>query len=245
VLFAPLALTACDSTAEQSARRAQAAPKLDRQAGLRVGRENREIRVGRTVVLNDRRNDRTAAVVTLRNTGPRTQLQVPLAITVTDRRGKVVFRNDLPGLTADLTSAPVVEAGDQLAWVNDQIVNARGARRVRARVGESPRRAAGAAAAAAPLPRITLRRVRLRRDAIEQAYTATGRVVNRSRIVQRRLVVFGVARRRGRIVAAGRAVIPTLNPGAKGVAFTIFFVGNPKGAELDLTAPPVVVQGGR
>jgi hypothetical protein len=80
--------------------------------------------------------------------------------------------------------------------------------------------------------------VHLERDPID-GVTAVGRIVNASSIPQQRLVIFATARRGARIVAAGRAVVPVLRPGAKGARFTLFFVGDPKGAKLRVQAPAV------
>ncbi len=49
--------------------------------------------------------------------------------------------------------------------------------------------------------------------------------------------MLGVARRGGRIVAAGRAIVPLVKPGKK-AKFNLFFIGNPKGARVTLSAPP-------
>jgi hypothetical protein len=66
---------------------------------------------------------------------------------------------------------------------------------------------------------------------------AAGGVTNASKIDQRDLVVYAVARKRGRIVAAGRAILPEVSPGAK-VAFQRFFVGDPRSARIEASAPP-------
>jgi hypothetical protein len=44
-------------------------------------------------------------------------------------------------------------------------------------------------------------------------------------------------------VAAGRAVLPELAPGAS-IPFQIFFVGDPRGARVELTVPPTVLARG-
>jgi len=72
---------------------------------------------------------------------------------------------------------------------------------------------------------------------------AKGTIVNRSKIAQRRLTIFCVARKGGKIVAAGRAILDALAPaGAKPTRFTVFFIGNPKGAKLSFSAPPTVLE---
>ena len=53
-------------------------------------------------------------------------------------------------------------------------------------------------------------------------------MTNDSKIAQRELVVLGVARRGGRIVAAGRAIVPLVKPGKKAtvkVDVTVAYAG--------------------
>ena len=64
-----------------------------------------------------------------------------------------------------------------------------------------------------------------------------GGLVNRSKVLQRDIVVFAVARRGKRVVAAGRAAVERLKPGAR-ATFQVFFIGDPRGARLTLAAPP-------
>jgi hypothetical protein len=66
--------------------------------------------------------------------------------------------------------------------------------------------------------------------------SAEGEVANHSPLAQGELVVYALARRSGKIVAAGRAVVPVLAAGAT-KRFQIFFIGNAKGAQLQVTAP--------
>ncbi len=63
-----------------------------------------------------------------------------------------------------------------------------------------------------------------------------GTVVNHSRVSQQQLVVYAVARRAGRVVAAGRAVLPEAKAG-QSTPFQVFFIGNPQGAKLEVSAP--------
>jgi len=67
--------------------------------------------------------------------------------------------------------------------------------------------------------------------------TAAGTVRDRSTVTQQALVVYVVARRAGRAVAAGRAILPEVAPGAA-VPFQAFLVGNsPAGTRLEASAP--------
>jgi hypothetical protein len=180
---------------------------------------------------------RSEAVITLRNSSRRTVTALPLLFTLTDAAGKAVFSNDTPGASADLTTVPSLRPGGTLAWVNDAIVDVAGAAAVEAKVGVG-------AAAPGGTPRLRLSKVRLESDPID-GFTAVGKVFNASAVTQERLVIFAVARRGTKIVAAGRAVVPSVKRGRKGVRFTLFLVGDPRGARLSLAAPPVTFAGAR
>jgi len=230
-LVAVLALSGCESSQSKSARlRAQAKTSAPEQ-GLRIAAVSADVRVTASTVLNDVKAKRSAAVITLRNTSPRELTGLPLLFTLSDGAGKQVFTNASPGASPDLTTVPSLRAGGTLDWVNDAIVNVAGAKGVEAKIG------AGAAAPGS-VPRLRLSRPKLESD-VGGGYTAVGTVFNASSVAQRRLVIFAVARRGGRIVAAGRAVVPTVEPGPKGAPFTAFLVGDPRGAKLSVTAPPV------
>lgn len=72
---------------------------------------------------------------------------------------------------------------------------------------------------------------------------AKGSIVNRSKVAQKRLTIFGVARKGSAVVAAGRGILDILPPaGAKPTQFTVFFIGNPKGAKLSFSAPATVLE---
>jgi hypothetical protein len=66
--------------------------------------------------------------------------------------------------------------------------------------------------------------------------TETGSVANQSALAQADLTVYAVARRAGKVVAAGRAVLPEVAAGTS-VPFQIYFVGNPGGAHIEVSAP--------
>jgi hypothetical protein len=60
-------------------------------------------------------------------------------------------------------------------------------------------------------------------------------------------VISCVARKGDRILAAGRGIVDRLAPAAgakKPTTFTVFFIGDPKGAAVDCAAPPTVLSGG-
>jgi len=64
----------------------------------------------------------------------------------------------------------------------------------------------------------------------------SGTVRNRSNVTQQHLVVYVIARRGATIVAAGRAILTEVAPGAS-VAFQAFLAGTPAGAKLEASAP--------
>lgn len=233
---AVLLLTGCESSQTKSARLQSQTKRSAPQQGLRIGRVSPDVRVTASTVLNDVRAKRSAAVITLRNTSARVQAALPLAFSVADAAGKKVFSNDAPGASADLTTVPSLPPRGTLVWVNDAIVNVAGAQSVAAKVGTGK--------APAAEPRLRLSKVALRNDPID-GVTAVGKVFNNSKVVQQRLVIFAVARRGGRIVAAGRSVVASVKPGPKGARFTVYFVGDPRRATLSLAAPPVSFGGQR
>jgi hypothetical protein len=84
------------------------------------------------------------------------------------------------------------------------------------------------------LPKLTISSARL--EAQPGGAAASGTLANRSKVEQRALVVFAVVRSRGRVVGAGRAVLPQLAPGAS-ARFQAFLIGGASG-RLEVAAPP-------
>lgn len=227
-----LLLAACESTQTKSARLSAQAGDLKTQRGVRIARASKVVKVQRATVLRDANG--TAAVVALRNTSKRTQARVPLLIDVRGEGGKSVFKNDDPGLDPALTGVSVLLPGQQLLWVNDQVLASAAARRVRVKVG--PQRGK----APVKLPRLELAPPQLESDPTS-GVLAVGKVTNRSAVEQRNLVIFAVARKGKRVVAAGRGAIERLKPRAS-ATYQVFFIGNPQGARLTLAAPPTTLR---
>jgi hypothetical protein len=236
-----VALSGClgvETTPEKSAKRAKlAGRRIAEQKGVVVGRANASIKVEQTALVQDANG--VAAVVHLKNTGT-TQASLPVGITVADAKGKKLYANDVPGLDPSLTSLPVLGAGKEADWVDNQILIAGKASAIDAKVG------AGKGKAPTALPEITLSDIAHGRDA--DGFYAKGTVRNASPVAQKRLVITCVARDGGKVLAAGRAVIDRLLPAAalkKPTTFTVFFIGDPKRSKLDCSAPPTVLsQGG-
>jgi hypothetical protein len=241
LVVVPLIFGGClgvETTPEKSAAKAKTATNsIANQKGLTIGKLNAAIKVEDATIVQDANG--VAAVVRVKNTGS-TQVALPVAITVSDAKGKKLYANDTPGLDASLTSLPVLGAGQEADWVNNQILVAGKASKVAAQIG-----AAKGKAGAGALPKIVVSNIKAGRD--EDGNYAKGIVANESAIAQKRLVVSCVARDGAKVLAAGRSVVDRLAPAAdskKPTTFTVFFIGDPKQAQLACTAPPTVLSGG-
>jgi hypothetical protein len=252
LVLAALALlcSGCETTAEKSAKLEKAAKRvaLAQQTGLSITRQSTVVKVTSASVV--RGAEGSAAIVTLRNSSAKALRDVPLAITLKDARGSSVYSNDTPGLAKTLTSVALLPAHGEITWIDDQIA-ARAANSVSANVGEGAAvddgtnvgegsaAAGGGGGGGGGAPRLELQGTHLAEDP-GGGVDAEGTIVNRSRVEQSELVIYAVARRRGRVVAAGRAVLASLAAGAS-TPFQIFFVGDPKGAQLQLSVPPTTL----
>ena len=228
---ATLALSACESTQDKSKRlgeQAKHATHTDR--GVKVTKLNPDVKVLGTTVLTDQNG--SAVAVRLRNTGRRPLVRVPIGVDVLDAKGQSVFTNSIPGLEPNLTSTAVLVPGRETYWVNDQVTAAGKPAHVRAKAGIQSK-------VAKSLPALVVKPPRLKQDPVDGVY-ATGFVFNRSKVEQRHLVLYCVALKGTKVVAAGRGAIERLRVGRK-QRYRIFFIGNPKGARLVVTAPPTVL----
>ena len=223
-----LLFAGCESTQDTSARlEREGGGSIGEQKGVVVSRRSEDVKVLSTDVLQDENG--TAVVVRMRNTGRQTLAQVPISIDVRGRARRSLFRNDQPGLEPTLAHVPLIRPGEEFAWVNDQVAAAQTARTVKAKVGN-------AKAVRGGVPAVSVTRPRLEQDPVS-GMAAVGFAANRSKVEQRKLVIFAVARKGGRVVAAGRAQINRMKP-RKRTRYTIFFIGNPRGARISLEAPP-------
>jgi hypothetical protein len=225
--LAALSLTGCETTAEKSAKLERAAKRATVvQNGLLITHPNAAVKVIETVALHG--SEGAAAVVVLHNVSSRAERNVPIAVTVKDASGQTLFQNNAPGLEPALVSVASLPAHGELAWVDDQLPATGKPTAVSTVLGQAP-------TVTGVLPRIEIQGAHPIEDSSRGIGTGA-RVSNRSRVAQRALVVFAVARRSGRIVAAGRAVVPELGAHAS-TPFQLFFVGDPRGAQLQFSAP--------
>jgi hypothetical protein len=232
LLLCALALGGCQSSQEKSAqleRQAKLAKAQHPEAvvkGLSIAHASSVVKVLDAQTVHT--SEGTAAVVTLRNTSTHTLRDVPIAITVKGAGGATLYQNNLPGLEAALTSVPVLAAGQQLSWIDDQVQASGAPRSVSAEVGEAPQ-ASGA------IPQIVLSGVHADEESGSQGIAGT--VHNDSAVVQQSLVVYGFARRGAHVVAAGRAVLSEVRA-HQALPFQVLLLGSASGARVQASAPP-------
>jgi hypothetical protein len=168
-----------------------------------------------------------AVVVGVRNTSSHALETAPIEVTAKNAKGVVTYQNTGPGLQPSLTSVALLEPGQDTVWVDDQALGSGMAASATALVGEGK--------PASKIPAIAVSGTRLSEEAGSE--TESGNVANRSSVTQQDLVVYAVARKASKVVAAGRAVLPEVTAGAT-ASFQIYFVGDPKGAKIEVSAPP-------
>lgn len=231
------ALGACESTQTKSARLEKTGKNKAQLTTVSAGAANTAVKVVSTTLLSSQAGK--AAVVELQNTGPEAEVRVPLVITVKDAAGKPLYKNDIDGLQPSLQQLAFLGKGEKAYWVNDQVLAGTPPKSVDVEVGKAK------ATAPAKLPEITLGPPKLTSDS-SGAY-ATAEVTNTSKLTQVDLPIFAVALKGGKVVAAGRAIIEKLLPAPtkKPVVYKIFFIGNPKGATLQVHVAPTVLQEGQ
>lgn len=224
-----IAAAGCETTVEKAEKVAAQGDAAFRAEGIAVARANREVTIVSQDVVSDANG--TAVVAVLRNEGRAPLADVPLALSVRAGR-RVVARNDAPGLERGLTHAALLPVGRDALWVHDQVL-VTGGRPTAAEV--VPGRGRPAPAGAEEVE-IAIEGARLVGDPAS-GITAEARAVERSGIAQDDLVIVCVARRGGRVVAAGRAIVPVLRANGR-APFQVFFIGDPRGAELEFAAQP-------
>jgi hypothetical protein len=231
LVLVALALTGCESNQERSAKLEKLAKQHKRETAkqealarraLSITRQSTKVRVIATAVVHS--SEGAAAIITLRNQSSTTLSDVPIQINVIDARGASVYRNNTPGTSTTLISAALLPAHATITWIDDQVSATGVPASATAEVGEGT-------PVTGAIPQVSVQGARLAEGA-----QAEGDVVNHSAVSQQELVVDAVARKAGRIVAAGRAVLPAAPAGAS-TPFELYFVGDPSGAQLELSAP--------
>jgi lipoprotein-anchoring transpeptidase ErfK/SrfK len=226
-----ISLAGCETTAEKSAKLEKAAKRVApaQQQGLSIAHASTIVKVQSATLVHG--TEGTAAVLTLHNSSSKAVREVPIAITLKDAHGANVYTNATPGLAKTLTSLALLPAHGDGVWIDDQIPGT-SAKSLTTKVGEG-------AAVSGAAPRLTISETQLTKDP-SGAATVEGTIKNSSATAQSELIVYALARNGGRVVAAGRAVLASLAPGSS-APFQAFFVGNPAGAQLQLSAPPTTL----
>lgn len=231
-LVAAIGFGACQSTQDKSAElEAESSGKLKTEAGLTIKHVNPDVRVTSTALLSG--PEGSAVVVGLHNDSGENLVDVPIAVDVTDTTGGTYYKNDIAGIEPALAAVPYIPAHGDAEWVNDQVLGAGKPKSVKVKVGTGGSTFSGA------MPEIEVSQPKLEGDPVS-GVSATGTVVNRSGTDQRRLLLYVVARKGGRVVAAGRGALEHLKPEAKTLRYTVFFVGDPGGAALELSELPTL-----
>jgi hypothetical protein len=223
-----LALGGCETTAEKSAKLERAAKRVAHaaQTGLTIAHPSVVVKVLSSEIV-DGSHGAAAVVLKLRNDSAKALGEVPIAVALKNAAGATVYSNATPGLAKTLTSIAVLAPHATATWIDDQ-VQASGATRVSAQVGE------GKPISGSSLPKLATHDAAISEESVE------GTLTNSSGAAQSELVIYAVASRGGRIVAAGRAVLASVAAGAS-TPFQAFFVGDPRDAKLELTAPPTSI----
>lgn len=224
-----LVATGCESTQDKSARIGAELGPVTQEQGLKISQESKDVKVVETTLLTD--EEGTAVAVELRNTAGKDLVDVPIAIDVLDAKGKSVYTNTIPGIEPALASLPFIGAGEEAVWVNDQVLAAGKPDSVEVRVGASDATFSG------ELPKVSVTDPKLEGDPYT-GIAAGGEVLNESGADLERLLLYGVARQGNRIVAAGRGAIEPLKANGKDVPYNIYFIGDPRGAEVTVTEYP-------
>jgi hypothetical protein len=230
--LAVTALSACQSTQDRSAElEKQSDTTLLSEKGLEIKKANHDVKVTSTALL--RNAEGNAVVIDLHNDSSQNLTEVPILLEVLNSKGKSFYKNDIPGIEPALASVPYIPAHGDAEWVNDQVLGVGVPKSVKVKVG------AGGGTFSGTIPDIEVSQPKIEGDPVS-GISATGDVVNKTGEDQRRLLLYVVARKGNRVVAAGRGAIEHLKPERKPIKYTIFFVGDPSGAELKLSEFPTL-----
>lgn len=226
-----LVATGCESTQSKSEKVAAELGPVKQEKGLEIGKASKDVKVVSSTVLSDKNG--AAVVVTVRNSSSRDLVNVPILIDVRDAKGKSIYTNELPGLETALTSIPYVEAGSEAVWIHDQVLATGTPKTVKVTIGE------GGTPFDGTVPEFTVGEPKLEGDPTS-GQVADGDAENRSGEENERLLLYAVARNGDEVTAAGRGAIERIKPEPKPLPYNIYFIGDPAGAEVEVTAYPTL-----
>lgn len=226
-----LVVSGCESTQDKSAKIASELGPVKQEKGLKISRESKDVKVVGTTLLSDEVG--AAVAVELRNESSKDLIDVPIAIDVLDAKGRSVYTNTIPGIEPALAAMPFLGAGEEAVWVHDQVLATGKPAKVKVRVGASDATFSG------EQPQISVSDPKLEGDPYT-GVAAGGNVLNESGGDLVRLLLYGIAREGGQIVAAGRGAIEPLKANGKKAPYNIYFIGDPRGAEVTVTQFPAL-----
>jgi hypothetical protein len=226
-----LVVTGCESTQDKSARIAAELGPVSQEKGLKIAKQSKDVDVVSSTLLSDANG--TAVVVRLRNRSGQALVGVPIAIDVLDAKGKSVYRNDVPGIEPALAAVPFIPAGGETVWVHDQVLTSGKPARVEVKVGEGGEPFGG------EQPKVSVSAPRIEGDPYS-GILAGGNVENEAGEDLDRLLLYAVATKGGRVVAAGRGAIEPFKDKPKPQPYNIYFIGDPRGADLEVSEFPSI-----
>jgi hypothetical protein len=224
-MLAALVLSACETTQDESAKIARELGHQRANPGTtQIGAANRAVRVVRSALVA---GTPAAAAFELTNTSATAQAAIPVAISVRDAKGAVVYRNDTRGIEASIQTLAFLPAHATTWWVDNEVLATGGAA---ASVGAQVGTGTGARREA---QQISV-------HGVSASVSFPGPHVdvtlhNDGTAAQSQLAVYAVALRGGRVIGAGRALVASLAAGASAPTL-IPMAGSVTGATISVTA---------
>jgi hypothetical protein len=223
---------ACETTEHESTEieRAAVIARENEPGALKLGAANRTVRAAQVTLLSG--GGRNAVAMRLSSSASRAQAQVPVLVNVTGKAGKLLYSNQPGGTEPLLQHVGLIRPHASVWWVNDQVLINQQSTGVKVRVGtaDTPSHRLLASTLEAKTTRVV---------GHAGAGTLSGELVNHGGPSERKVPVFAVALRGGKVVAAGRVVVASL-AGHRGASadFQMPLVGDAAGAKIELTAVP-------
>jgi len=193
------------------------------------GSPGRALPVSLLKVLVDPRDNSTAVIIRVSNPSPlRAVVDAKIAIDLLDRAGTLVGTTADAGTDPLQVHVPYIGPGESVLFVDDTIAP-------RAKPAEARVKVLANSSAVRPV-RISVRALHLRTDAFG-FWSAVGTIVGSTALRTRNVLIQAVVRHGGHIVAAGTTVarVPS---GGRSRRFEITLIGDAKGGELRVWAPP-------
>lgn len=229
LLLLAVTLAGCESTQSKSAKLEANGADLAKVEKVKIGAENKSIELVDQTLLTDQYG--SAVVLELKNDSGQGQADIPIAIKVLNAKGRPVYQNNVEGLEAGLLGLGLIGPGETAYWVHDQVMATSKPVKVEATIGTADGKYP------AQLPEIVVSAPTLENDPVSGKFVS-GTVVNKSSVEQVDLLLSAVALKGGKVVAAGRGLIPKLKTDGKPESYRIYFIGDPTGAQIQVTAPP-------